>query len=133
MLKTDRALERLIAVWQRLRAIAARRRLDRDLDDEIAFHLSMSEADYRAAGVTAEEARRAARRRFGNVGHIKERTRDMWTFPSVESVRQDVRYALRTLRRAPAFSVVAILVLTLGIAGNTTMFSLVDAVRQRAL
>jgi putative ABC transport system permease protein len=57
----------------------------------------------------------------------------MWTFPSFESVRQDVRYALRTLRRSPAFTVVAILVLALGIAGNTTMFSLMDAVRLRAL
>lgn len=57
----------------------------------------------------------------------------MWTFPSFESVRQDVRYALRTLRRSPAFAGVAIIVLALGIAGNTAMFSLVDAVRVRAL
>ena len=58
---------------------------------------------------------------------------DMWTFPSFESVRQDVRYALRTLRRSPAFAGVAIIVLALGIAGNTAMFSMVDAVRLRAL
>ena len=57
----------------------------------------------------------------------------MATIPSFESVRQDVRYALRTLRRSPGFAVVAILVLALGIAGNTTMFSLMDAVRLRAL
>ena len=57
----------------------------------------------------------------------------MWTFPSFESLRQDVRYALRTLWRAPAFAVVAIVVLAIGIAGNTAMFSLVDAVRMRAL
>ena len=57
----------------------------------------------------------------------------MWTIPLFESVRQDVRYALRTLRRSPGFALVAILVLALGIAGNTTMFSLMDAVRLRAL
>lgn len=57
----------------------------------------------------------------------------MWTFPSFESVRQDMRYALRSVRRSPAFATVAIVVLALGIAGNTAMFSLIDAVRQRAL
>jgi predicted permease len=128
-----RAIERLIAIWHRLLALVRRRRLDRDLDDEIAFHLSMREAEYRASGASADAARYAARRRFGNVTHLKERTRDMWTFPSVESVRQDVRYALRALRRSPAFSSVAIVVLAIGIAGNTAMFSLVDAVRLRAL
>ena len=133
MRKPGRAIERLIAVWHRLLAIVRRRRLDQDLDDEIAFHLSMREAEYRASGAGAEAARYAARRRFGNVTHLKERTRDMWTFPSFESVRQDVRYALRALRRSPAFSVVAIVVLAIGIAGNTAMFSLVDAVRLRAL
>jgi predicted permease len=133
MRKPGRAIERLIAVWHRLLAIVRRRRLDQDLDDEIAFHLSMREAEYRASGAGADAARYAARRRFGNVTHLKERTRDMWTFPSFESVRQDVRYALRALRRSPAFSSVAIVVLAIGIAGNTAMFSLVDAVRLRAL
>ena len=88
---------------------------------------------YRSGGATPDEAQLAARRAFGNVTSLKEHTRDMWTFPSFESIRQDVRYALRVLWRAPAFATVALLALTIGIAGNTAIFSLVDAVRIRAL
>ncbi len=126
-------LKSAIAVWHRLRSIVLRRRLDRDLDDEIAFHLDMRAAEYRSGGASPDEAQLAARRDFGNVTSLKEHTRDMWTFPSFESIRQDVRYALRVLRRAPAFTSVALLALTIGIAGNTAIFSLVDAVRIRAL
>jgi len=126
-------LKSAIAVWHRLRSIVLRRRLDRDLDEEIAFHLDMRAAEYRSGGATPDEAQLAARRAFGNVTSLKEHTRDMWTFPSFESIRQDVRYALRVLWRAPAFASVALLALTIGIAGNTAIFSLVDAVRIRAL
>src|SRR5437763_1046503 len=93
----------------------------------------MREAEYSAGGAAQSDARRAARRDFGNVTAIKERTRDMWTFPSFESMRQDVRYAVRLLRRAPSFAAVTVGVLALGIGSNTAIFSLVDAVRLRAL
>lgn len=114
-------------LYRRLRALVLRRKLERDLDDELAFHMAMREAGHREAGLTAVEAEAAARRQFGNASLLKEQTRDAWLFSSFESWLQDVRFAVRSLRRSLGFASVAVLTLALAIGVTTAMFTLLDA------
>src|SRR5271154_4480298 len=113
--------------------IIGRRGLDDDLAEEMRTHLDMEADRYMEAGMVTEEARIAARRRFGNAAAITEHTRDAWGFPTLESLLKDIRYGFRAIRRAPAFSLVVILTPALGIGLNTALFSVVHAVLLKPL
>ncbi|HUI53751.1 MAG TPA: ABC transporter permease [Bryobacteraceae bacterium] len=122
-------IERIGAIWLKVKALVHRRRLDRDLDDELAFHLAMRAQDQ---GDDAA-AYAAAKRQFGNATRVRETCRELWTFAAMETLRQDARYAVRALAKTPAFSMVAIVSLALGIGANTALFSLADVMLLRAL
>ncbi len=124
-------MRRLSELRRRLLALLRRDRLERDLDDELAFHLAMKEAEYARPGTS--DPRQAALRQFGNVARLREEVRDMWTFPSPESVWADVRFAGRRLANDRAFSLVAVIALAFGIATNSTFFALVNAICLRGL
>ncbi len=117
----------------RLRSLFRRSRVEAELLAELSFHLEQQTAEYVAAGMAPAEARHAAHRRIGNLGKIEEECRDMRRTRWIETFLQDLRYALRSLRLAPAFTIVATLSLALGIGANTAIFTLLDALLLREL
>jgi macrolide transport system ATP-binding/permease protein len=119
--------------WLRKTALLlGRRNFDKDLQEEMAFHQEQTAKEFEADGTPPDAARYAAIRQFGNATLLQERSREVVQF-RVETVVQDLQFALRQLRRSPGLALTAILVLALGIGASTAIFAFVDAVLIRPL
>jgi len=121
-------MDRARRIWMRVQSLLRRRENTRRLNDEIAFHLEQQIAENVAAGMSQEQARRAALRTFGNPDAVKEETQDTWGWTRLEQVTRDLRNGVRSLWRTPRFALAAVFVMALGIGATTAMFAVVRSV-----
>ena len=113
--------------WLRLRALLRPARVEQDLQEELDFHLEMDARKHAAAGLDVRRARDAARRRFGSRALVEDECRDARPIGAVDTVWQDVRYALRGFRRAPTFALTVVGTIALGLGLNTAVFTVFNA------
>jgi putative ABC transport system permease protein len=116
-----------------LRALLLRESVEAELDEELHSHLEREIERNRANGMSVEDAVASARRTFGNIGAVKEDAREAWTWRTLDELTRDLRFAIRTLRRRPTFTVIAVTTIALGIGAATSIYSVVDAVLVRPL
>lgn len=120
-------------LFRRARRLFHRKQSEAEMAEEMRFHLERRAAEFAAGGLSAEEARFAAQRKFGNTGSIQEQAREAWGWAWLERLLKDVRFAFRQLVRSPGYSLLAILTLGLGIGANTSMFSVLNGVMLKPL
>ncbi len=124
---------RLNVLRMRVRTLLRKKQVERELEKELRFHLEQEIEEAQARGLSPDEARLAAKKRIGGIAQIQEECRDMRRTKFVESLGQDLRYAVRTLARSPGFTVVMLLTLALSIGATSAIVSVIDGVLLRSL